>query len=82
MIHDLLIVGGGINGWISTFGKEEAGISPTPTPPGDDQLHYIFVSAIGDRYTAADPNVHEMKLEFIPKIKLQNKKGPTGGGCG
>lgn len=81
-VPNVYILGGGINGWISTFGQEEAGIRPTPTPPGTDQLHYIFASAIGDRYTAADPNVHEMKLEFIPKIKLQNKKGPTGGGCG
>jgi rhodanese-related sulfurtransferase len=72
-VPNVYILSGGVNGWISTFGNDEPGIRPTPTPPGDDQLHYIFASAIGDRYSAADPNIHEMKLEFIPKIKLQNK---------
>jgi rhodanese-related sulfurtransferase len=81
-VPNVYILGGGINSWIATFGKDEPGIHPTPTPPGNDQLHYVFASAIGDRYSAADPNVHELDLKYEPKIKLQRKKGPTGGGCG
>lgn len=29
-----------------------------------------------------DPDYHEFELEFTPKIKLELKRAPSGGGCG
>jgi rhodanese-related sulfurtransferase len=81
-VPNVYILDGGLNKWLRTFGGSEPEITPTPTPPGDDQLHYIFASALGDRYEAANPSPHEWELEYLPKIQLQRKKGPTGGGCG
>jgi branched-chain amino acid transport system ATP-binding protein len=65
-------------------GGEEVAIQPTPTPVpnGDDTLQFVFASALGDRYSAANPSPHEWELEFTPKIQLQLKRDKSGGGCG
>ena len=83
-IPNAYILEGGINNWIATFGQEEIAIRPTPTPApqGDDTLQFVFASALGDRYTAANPSPHEWELEYTPKIKLQMKRDKSGGGCG
>jgi hypothetical protein len=81
-LPNLYILDGGINNWLKAFAEEDPEIQPTPTPPGMDRLAYKFPAALGDRYSAADPNVHELDLQFTPKIKLQKKRGPSGGGCG
>ncbi len=81
-VSNVYILEGGINNWISTFGAEESEITPTPSPVADDTLHYVFLSALGDRYEAAYPQPHEWILEYTPKIQLQRQRGPAGGGCG
>ena len=83
-IPNAYILEGGINNWIATFGQEEVAIrpTPTPTPGGNDTLQFVFASALGDRYTAANPSPHEWELEYTPKIKLQMKRDKSGGGCG
>jgi rhodanese-related sulfurtransferase len=81
-IANVYILEGGVNHWIETFGAEDAEITPTPAPPGEDRLGYNFTSALGGRYEASYPNPHEYELEYIPKIKLQRKRSPSGGGCG
>jgi hypothetical protein len=81
-VPNVYILDGGINKWIKTFGGEDPEITPTATPPGQDRLIYNFPGALGDRYAAADPSPHELELEYEPKIKLQTKRGPSGGGCG
>jgi hypothetical protein len=80
-IPNLYILEGGINGWLNLFAKEDPEITPTPAPPGQDRLIYSFPAALGDRYEASNPVVHELP-EFVKKIKLQQKRGPSGGGCG
>jgi rhodanese-related sulfurtransferase len=81
-VPNVYILEGGINNWISVFGKTEADITPTPAPVADDNLAYSFPAALGDRYEAADPLPEEWEIEYIPKIELQQRRGVSGGGCG
>ncbi|HLE15756.1 MAG TPA: YeeE/YedE thiosulfate transporter family protein [Anaerolineales bacterium] len=81
-VPNVYILEGGINHWLEIFNAGDPQITPTPVPPGNDLLGYTFQAALGDRYSAADPNPHEWELEYTPKIKLQQKRGPSGGGCG
>jgi rhodanese-related sulfurtransferase len=81
-VPNVYILEGGINNWLKTFAAAEPKISPTPTPPSADRLAYTFSAALGDRYTAANPNPHEWELEYTPKIKLQLQRDKSGGGCG
>ena len=81
-VPNVYILEGGLNNWISIFGKDETGIHAMSASPGDDRLKYIFDAALGDRYEAADPSPHEWDLEYTPKSKLERKRGPGGGGCG
>jgi rhodanese-related sulfurtransferase len=81
-VPNVYILEGGINRWLETFNAGDPQITPTPVPPGNDLLGYTFPAALGDRYSAADPSPHEWELEYTPKIQLQQKRGPSGGGCG
>ncbi len=81
-LPNVYILEGGINTWLTVFGHDDPTFQPTPTPLVDDQLHYLFISALGDRYAAADPDAHHYELDYTPKIKLELKRGATGGGCG
>jgi hypothetical protein len=49
---------------------------------GDDELCYIFDTAVGDRYAAAGPDPNAYQLEYTPKVELELKRAPTTGGCG
>ena len=82
-VPNVYILGGGINGWIDAFGKDEPIIQKVTFPVREDQLQYIFPAALGDRYECSDPNpIENEELEFEPKIKLQLKRDKSGGGCG
>jgi rhodanese-related sulfurtransferase len=81
-VANVYILEGGVNNWIKTFAAADSQITPTPTPPGNDRLAYNFMAALGGRYEASNPNPLEYKLEYTPKIKLQLKRSPSGGGCG
>ena len=67
---------------MATLAEQDPEITPTPIPPGQDQLRYNFLAALGSRYLASFPNPHEWELEYTPKIKLQLKRDKSGGGCG
>jgi len=80
-IPNAYILEGGINNWISFFGRDEN--FQSASNPGDDQLTYIFPAALGDKYASCDPNPIEYEdLEFEAKIKLELKRDKSGGGCG
>jgi rhodanese-related sulfurtransferase len=82
-VPNVYILEGGINNWISVFGQDEASIHPITGAVKEGQLAYTFDAALGDRYTAAHPKPYEWEdLEYTPKIKLERKRGPSGGGCG
>lgn len=73
---------GGINRWLATFGVDDATLAMTPVAGAEDTLRYAFPAALGDRYFAAFPTLHEAELEFTPKIELQIPRDKSGGGCG
>lgn len=81
-VPNVYILEGGINNWLSVFAAQDLQIQPTSTSPSAERLGFIFPAALGDRFPAADPDPHEHKLEYTPKIKLQRNRGPSGGGCG
>ena len=72
----------GINGWLDTFASADPSLRKSTTVAGDDRLRYESAMALGARSPAATPEVHEFSLEYTPKIQLEFKKGPSGGGCG
>jgi len=81
-VGNVYILEGGVNNWIRTFGGDEADIQPRAVEPGTDQCAYTFPAALGARYEAAQPSPHEWNLEYTPKIQLERKRSPSGGGCG
>lgn len=82
-VPNIYILDGGINNWITVFGKEEPGIHPNLGKVGADRLAFTFDAALGDRYEAAHPKPFEWTdLKYTPVIKLQLQRGPSGGGCG
>jgi hypothetical protein len=81
-VPNVYILEGGVNKWIGIFGKEDTEITPTAEPANEDLLDYTFTAALGDRYLASDPVLHEWELEYFPKIQLQLKRDKSGGGCG
>jgi rhodanese-related sulfurtransferase len=80
-IPNVYILEGGINNWLAVFGEDDL-TKNFNVGAGSDQLCYIFDSAIGSRYIAAEPDPHAYELEYMPKVKLELKRGPTSGGCG
>ena len=49
---------------------------------GEELLHE-FDAALGAQHPAANPDPELLEeIEFTPKVKLELKKGPSGGGCG
>jgi len=80
-IPNVYILEGGLNNWLATFAEEDNRIEALESSP-DDSLRYQFAAALGGAFPASDPHINEYDLEFIPKIKLELKRGPTSGGCG
>jgi len=79
-VPNVYILEGGINEWLETFGGRE--VEQVTHVVGDDQLRFVFASALGDAYSAASPDPEEYELEFTPKVELAAKAGPSAGGCG
>ncbi len=80
-VPNVYILEGGINNWIATFGDTNL-TERFNSGAGDDELCYIFDSAIGSNYDAAEPKPEAHELEYTPKIKLETKRAPASGGCG
>jgi len=81
-VPNVYILEGGVNNWLKTFAEDEAGIVPSLAAYGQDLLAFTFPAALGSRFEASFPNIHELHLEFVPKIKLELKRDKSGGGCG
>jgi hypothetical protein len=79
-VQNIYILEGGVNNWLALFGHADTRIQPV-SRPGADVLRYDFPGALGSGYPAAYPN-RGSSMEYIPKIELQEKRGPSGGGCG
>ncbi len=82
-IPNVYILEGGVNNWISFFGKEDASIVRANIPAEPEKLQFIFPAALGDRYYCADPSpIENEALKFDARIQLQLKRDKSGGGCG
>lgn len=82
-VPSVYILEGGINGWLATFATEEFKAEATRAAVGSDELGYEFAAALGSRYEFAEPDPHNYEeLLFTPKVKLEIKRGASGGGCG
>lgn len=77
-LPNVYILEGGINNWLSIYGEDDLKTAQT----GNDQLAYVFPAALGAKYPAATPSPEHYEIEYTPKIVLQTKQGPSGGGCG
>lgn len=83
-VPNIYILEGGVNGWLDVYREEEIGIEPKMGLIADDELRYEFVAALGGSYEVSDPKYFHWDglIEYIPKIKLELKRGPSSGGCG
>jgi rhodanese-related sulfurtransferase len=80
-VPNVYILEGGVNNWIELFGDDDL-TRGFNVGAGDDELCYIFDTAVGDRYAAAGPDPNAYQLEYTPKVELELKRAPTTGGCG
>jgi rhodanese-related sulfurtransferase len=80
-LPNVYLLEGGINNWLTVFAEDENRIRAMESS-ADDDLRFEFAAALGAAFPAADPHINEYDLEFIPKIKMELKRGPTSGGCG
>jgi rhodanese-related sulfurtransferase len=80
-VPNVYILEGGVNNWLTTYAQEESGIAPLELA-ATDEIAFAFAAALGASYNAADPDPEAFEIEYEPKIKLELKRGPVGGGCG
>lgn len=88
-IENVYILDGGVNNWLDTFVElvnhseplvEDGPIFYANTDHVDEDIfHYKFGAALGSNYAAADPEIHDHKFEYIPKVKMKVKKASGGG---
>jgi hypothetical protein len=77
------ILEGGINNWIRTFGEAEFVAANALPNAADDQPAFRFPTALGAGYIMSAPASGLVnQFDFTPKIVLELKRGPGGGGCG
>jgi hypothetical protein len=81
-VHNVYILEGGLNYWLEVFSADNPELVQPTFHQGEDQLHYAFSAALGSRHALSDPDPHLYHLEYTSKVKLELKKGPSGGGCG
>jgi rhodanese-related sulfurtransferase len=81
-VHNVYILEGGVNYWLDVLSAEDPALVQPTIHKGEDQLHHGFSAALGGRHALSDPDPHDYHLEYTSKVKLEMKKGPSGGGCG
>jgi rhodanese-related sulfurtransferase len=81
-VPNVYLLEGGINNWLDTFASPKFRQDNALPEHEDDQLAYLFKAALGDRFPAAEPEHSKFQLGFKPKIILELKRAPIGGGCG
>jgi rhodanese-related sulfurtransferase len=79
-LPNVYILEGGINNWLRIFAAKNLDIQPVEGE--NDTLKFAFPAALGARIPAATPDAHDFELEYVPKIKMETRQGPGGGGCG
>ncbi|MCB9139988.1 MAG: YeeE/YedE family protein [Caldilineaceae bacterium] len=81
-VPNVYILAGGINNWLDTFAGGKTPVALNSVTTGNEELRYPFDAAVGAMHPAADPDPNALHLEYIPKVEMKLKQGPSGGGCG
>lgn len=82
-VPNVYILDGGINRWLDTFVTEfEETYCGQKTTAAEEELNYSFEAALGSNCPAAYPDQEDYELDYEPKIELELKRAPVGGGCG
>ncbi|MCW5847959.1 MAG: YeeE/YedE family protein [Anaerolineae bacterium] len=82
-VRSAYILEGGLNNWLRTFGDEAFVTDNALVATADDRPAFAFPAALGAKYPFAAPNeTLARSFTFTPKIVLEVKRGPGGGGCG
>ncbi len=79
-VPNVYLLEGGVNGWLDQFADDE--LKSLRYDSEDDELGHAFNLALGARYSAAEPVLDEVELEYTPKVQLESKRSASGGGCG
>lgn len=80
-VPNVYILEGGINNWLDTFGDSSVNAAVF-NASGDETLRHAFTAAVGSAHPAANPDPHAVHVEYVPKVEMKLKQGPSGGGCG
>ena len=83
-VPNVYILEGGMNNWIDVFGAESPEIVRLASPiHSTEALDFTIPAALGERYDISYPSpLRWGEMEFTPKIQLERRRGPGGGGCG
>ena len=81
-VPNVYILAGGINNWQDTLAGSKTPVTLNSVTTGNEDLRYPFDAAVGAMHPAADPDPNALHLEYIPKVEMKLKQGPSGGGCG
>ncbi len=83
-VPNVYILEGGMNNWLAVFGRESPEIARLEIlPESGDVLNYSVPAALGERFDVSYPSpLRWGEMEFIPKIEIERRRGPGGGGCG
>lgn len=81
-VINIYILEGGINNWLALFADPAWQAERAAPTAADDHLRYTFTAALGANYLWAEPQPHDFEFVYTPKIKLELKRSPGGGGCG
>jgi len=81
-VNNVYLLEGGINYWLDVFTAENPSEVMPDLHVGEDDLHHEIEEALGHRHDLSDPDPEEFEINFVSKVILEIKKGPTGGGCG
>ncbi len=82
-VPNVYLLEGGINNWLDTFAPEDEFLTAVPLENyADDTLKYQFMAALGARTYAARLDLNMSNLFFTPKVEMEMKRAPGGGGCG
>jgi len=83
-VLNVYLLEGGINYWLDIFGHgghENCLTEPVINTEGSEELRHVFNSARGANDPAAEPDPHDIDVEYTPKVEIKVQQSTTGG-CG
>lgn len=79
----IYLLAGGINGWLTAFGRPGLLRPMRADCPADDCRRYAFDAALGGRHPESDPGLKAIEgRSFTRKIKIEGPQKRKAGSCG